>query len=319
MTMQAYSRSSTPQRSTLLIGMALFGLAAPASAQILKGHGFPVDYDTVEFELAPVAGQVYMLAGAGGNIGVFTGADGVVLVDDQFAPLSERIRAQIATISSEPVRFLINTHFHGDHTGGNANFGASGTVIVAHENVRRTLAAPHYIEMIDTLFAAFSPEALPVITFEDSVTLHLNGERVDVIHAPPAHTDGDSIIYFRGSDVIHMGDIFRTRGQPLFDRRNGGSFEGLIEASDLVLSMMGENTRIIPGHGPISTRSDLQQSRDIMATVRDRIAAAIARGQTLEQVIASDPSADFGWRDARLTVPELIEWIYLELAENQDR
>jgi cyclase len=310
----ATSRFSARAQSARWIGAALLICHTEGPAQILEGRGFPVDYATVEFELVPVAGQVHMLAGAGGNIGVFAGTDGVVLVDAQFAPLTERIRAEIAKINSAPIRFLINTHFHGDHTGSNMNLGATGTLIIAHENVRRTLAQPHYIEMIDTLFGAFDSSGLPVVTFEDSVTLHLNGEQIDIFHPPPAHTNGDSIIYFRGSDVIHMGDIYRTRGQPLFDRRNGGSFEGLIEASDFVLTIMGENTKIIPGHGVISSKADLQEIRDIMATVRDRIVVGIERGQSLGQIIASNPSGDFGWLDARLTVAELIEWIYLELA-----
>jgi len=299
-------------------GWMALGLACASFSswgQGLVGPGFGVDYDAVEFELRHVAGQVHMLSGAGGNIGVFAGPDGIFLVDDQFAPLTEGIRAAIAEVSREPVRFIINTHFHGDHTGGNENFGAAGAVIVAHENVRRTLAAPHFIEMINTRFPAFSERGLPVITFQDSLAFHLNGERVDVFHAPPSHTDGDSIIYFRGSDVIHMGDIYRSRGQPIFDRNNGGSYEGLIAASDVVLSVAGEDTKIIPGHGVMSSKADLQEVRDIMATVRDRIAAGIAAGQTLEQVIAADPSAGFNWRDGRLTVEATIEWIYAELAE----
>ena len=217
-----------------------------SSAQGLQGPGFGVDYDAVEFRMAHVAGQVYILAGAGGNMGVFVSDDGVFLVDDQFAPLTERIRAEIVKISSAPIRFLINTHFHGDHTGGNENFGTAGTLIIAHENARKTLAQPHYIEMIQTRFPAFGVSALPVVTFQDSVSFHLGGERIDVFHPPPSHTDGDSVIYFRGSDVIHMGDIYRTRGQPIFDRNNGGSYEGLIEASDFVLAIAGQNTKIIP-------------------------------------------------------------------------
>lgn len=285
-----------------------------SSAQGLQGPGFGVDYDAVEFRMAHVAGQVYILAGAGGNMGVFVSDDGVILVDDQFAPLTERIRAEIVKISSAPIRFLINTHFHGDHTGGNENFGTAGTLIIAHENARKTLAQPHYIEMIQTRFPAFGVSALPVVTFQDSVSFHLGGERIDVFHPPPSHTDGDSVIYFRGSDVIHMGDIYRTRGQPIFDRNNGGSYEGLIEASDFVLAIAGENTKIIPGHGVVSTRADLQTVRDIMATIRDRIAAGIAAGQTVEEVIASDPSSGFNWRDGRLTVEETVRWIYTELA-----
>jgi glyoxylase-like metal-dependent hydrolase (beta-lactamase superfamily II) len=260
-----------------------------------------------------VAGRVHMLAGAGGNLGVFVADDGVFLVDGQFAPLTERIRAEIGRVSDQPVRFLINTHFHGDHTGGNANFGPAGTIIVAHENVRRTLAQPHYIEMVQTRWPAFAPAALPAITFSNAVSFNQGGERIDVIHAPPSHTDGDSVIFFRGSDVIHMGDIFRTRGQPIFDRNNGGSYEGLIAASDFVLNLMGENTKIVPGHGAVSTRADLLEVRNIMATVRDRIQAGIDAGRTAEAIVASDPSAGFNWRDGRLTVDETVRWIHTEL------
>jgi glyoxylase-like metal-dependent hydrolase (beta-lactamase superfamily II) len=296
----------------------LLGAWVPVGfGQGLEGPGFGVDYDSVEFRLIHVAGRVHMLEGAGGNLGVFVADDGVFLVDGQFAPLTHRILAEIRRVSTERVRFLINTHFHGDHTGGNENFGPAGALIVAHENVRRTLAQPHYIEMVQTRWPAFGPEALPVVTFRDSVTFHLGGERIDVIHAPPSHTDGDSVIYFRGSDVIHMGDIYRTRGQPIFDRNNGGSYEGLIAASDFVLDLIGKDTKIVPGHGAISTRADLREVRDIMATVRDRIRAGIDAGRTVEEVIAADPSAGFGWRDGRLTVAETVRWIYTELAASR--
>jgi cyclase len=294
-----------------------FVLVGKASGQGLDGPGFAVDYDAVEFRMTHVAGRVYMLAGAGGNIGVFVGDDGIVLVDGQFAPLTVRIRREIGELSPLPIGFLINTHFHGDHTGGNSNFGPAGTLIVAHENVRRTLALPHYIEMVQTRWPAFEADALPVITFSDSMTFHLGTERIDVVHAPPSHTDGDSVIYFRDSDVIHMGDIFRTRGQPIFDRNNGGSYEGLIAASDFVLELIGPNTKIVPGHGPISMRADLVEVRGIMATVRDRIQSGIDAGLSVEEVVQSDPSAGFGWRDGRLTVAETVRWIYAELAAKE--
>jgi len=304
----------TVRQYLLRLGIALAVLWGEFSgAQGLEGPGFAVDYDSVEFRMTQVAGRVHMLAGAGGNLGVFVADDGVFLVDGQFAPLTERILAEIGRVSHQPVRFLINTHFHGDHTGGNDNFGRAGTIIVAHENVRRTLAQPHYIEMVQTRWPAFAPTALPVITFSNAVSFNQGGERIDVIHAPPSHTDGDSLIYFRGSDVIHMGDIFRTRGQPIFDRNNGGSYEGLIAASDFVLDLIGENTKIVPGHGAVSTRADLLEVRNIMATVRDRIQADIDAGRTVEEIVASDPSAGFNWRDGRLTVAETVRWIHAEL------
>lgn len=298
----------------------VFVLAFWPGSVSAQGPGFQVDFDKVEIRTTAVAGQVYMLAGAGGNIGVFAGVDGVFLVDDQFAPLTDRIRAAIAEISDQPIRFLINTHFHEDHTGGNENLGEAGTLIVAHDNVRKTLSTPHFIEMIHTRFPAVEPGALPVITFSEALTFYLNGEEVYVLHAPPSHTDGDSIVYFRGSDVIHMGDVFRSRGYPIFDRRNGGSYEGLIEASDLVLEIAGEHTKIIPGHGVVSSRADLQDVRDILVAVRDRIAAAIAAGKSLEQTIAKKPTADFdeNWSRRRLTPDEVVEWIYTELSSKVD-
>ena len=290
--------------------------AGGVSAQPIDGPGFVVDFDSVELRTTHVAGNVYALAGAGGTIGIFVSDDAVFLVDGQFAPLTERIRAEIAALGDAPVRFLINTHFHEDHTSGNDNFNEAGTLIVAHENVRRTLAQPHYIEMIQTRFAAFGESELPVVTFQDTMAFHLGGERIDVIHSPPAHTDGDSIIFFRGSNVLHMGDVFRSRGQPIFDRNNGGSYEGLIAAADFVLDLIGEDTMIIPGHGVVSTKADLRESRNVMATIRDRIQAGIDAGMTVEQVIANDPSRGFDWRDGRLTVDETIRWIYAELAAN---
>lgn len=287
------------------------------SAQgLLEGEGFPVNYEAVEFGMTHVAGRVHMLTGAGGNIGVFVGDDGVFLVDGQFAPLTERIMAEVAQLSDDPIRFLINTHFHGDHTGSNANFARAGARIVAHDNTRRTLSQPHFIEMRQTLFRAFGPNALPSITFKTSMSLNLGGERIDVIYAPPSHTDGDSVIFFRDSDVIHMGDIYRSRGQPVFDRNNGGSFEGLIRASDFVLNLMGEDTLIVPGHGQISTRADLVEVRNIMATVRDRIQAAVDAGQSEAEVIASNPSRGLPWRDGGpLSIEETVRWIHAELAD----
>lgn len=304
---------------TCLIFLGLLAVASAPAQQPLDGSGFVVDFDAVTPQLTHIAGQVYMLTGAGGNMGVFVGDEGVFLVDGQFAPLTDRIRALIRTISAEPIRVLVNTHFHEDHTSANASFAAGGALIVAHENVLSTLSQPHYIEMINTRFGAFPPEALPDITYQQTLSLHLNGERVDIYHAPPAHTDGDSIIYFRTSNVIHMGDVFRSRGQPIFDRNNGGSYEGLIEASNFVLSLADADALIIPGHGVPATKAGLAQVRDIMATVRDRIAVAIREGRSLEEVIATEPSRGFDWRDGRLSIRETIEWIYQELAAKRSR
>ena len=297
------------------LSLTLWAVSAPGQT-VLEGPGFPFKLDSVEVSATPVAGRVHMLQGAGGNIGIFAGDDGVLMIDDELAALTERILSAIKSISDKPIRFLINTHFHGDHTGANENYGGAGVTIVAHDNVRRTLSKSQYIAAIKTRFAALKPAGLPIITFNQEMTFHLDGEEIFVFHVPRAHTDGDSMIYFRGSDVILTGDVYQRSGYPVFDRGNGGSFEGLIAGWDRVLPMIGEDTKILQGHGGISNRAALQEARDKMVTFRDRIAAAIAAGKTLEQVIAEKPTdgLDTGWPPRPLTKETIIEWVYAELS-----
>jgi cyclase len=248
--------------------------------------------DTVRVRVVPVAGGVHMLVGRGGNIGVSAGEDGVFLVDDQYAPMTERIRAAVATISTRPIRFVLNTHWHGDHTGGNENLGRAGVLIVAHDNVRRRMSTEQFIEAINAREPASPKDALPVVTFTDAVTFHLNGDSIHAFHVPPAHTDGDAIVHFRGANVVHMGDVFFNGFYPFIDLSSGGSLEGVIAAADRVLAMADANTKIIPGHGPLSDRAGLQAYRDMLATARDRVSAAIRAGKTLEQLKAERPLAD---------------------------
>ena len=290
---------------------------APAVAQtVIEGPGFPVDISAGGFTETHVAGQVHMLTGGGGNLGVFAGADGIYLVDDRYEPLTDKLVAAIAAISEQPIRFLINTHFHGDHTGANAHFGASGVVIVAHDNVRKTLSGPQFIEALRSRFAAMAPSGLPLITFSDEITFHLNGEEVFVFHTPAAHTDGDSIIYFRGSDVVATGDVYQRQGYPVVDRSNGGTISGLIRGWDRLLATIGEDTKILQGHGGLSNRAELGRARDNLVTVRDRIAALIADGKTLKEVVAAKPTAgyDGDWPPRPLSADVIVEWLYAELS-----
>lgn len=297
------------------LGLALWATSGSGQT-VLEGPGFPFRLDSVEVSTTPVAGRVHMLQGAGGNIGIFAGDAGVLMVDDELAVLTDQILTAIKTISDKPIRFLINTHFHGDHTGANEEYGGAGVTIVAHDNVRKTLSIPYFIEALQTRFAAVKPVGLPIITFSQEMTFHLDGEEIYVFHVPHAHTDGDSIIYFRGSDVILTGDVYQRGGYPVFDRGNGGSFKGLIAAWDRVLPMIGEDTKILQGHGNISNRAALQTARDKMATFHDRIAAAVATGKSLEQVIAEKPTEglDAGWPPRPLTKETIIEWVYAELS-----
>ena len=258
----------------------LAALAAAASAQAQQ------DFSAVQIKTHAVAANVHYLEGQCGNVGLLIGDDGVLMIDDQFAPLSEKLTAAIRALSNKPIRMLVNTHVHGDHTGGNANFGGMGIDIVAHDNVRVRLAR-------GVNGAAPAPAAaLPVVTYGDKMSLHLNGETVTVGKLPPAHTDGDSYVHFANADVIHAGDVFRTTGYPGVDGANGGTVKGTIEALQMLLDVAGPNTKILPGHGVVSTRNDVATFRTNTIEAQRRVTELIKQGMTLEQVIAANPTAD---------------------------
>ena len=297
-------------RSRTLLIAAL--AAAPAAVDVLAAQ----NYDTVQVRTVKAGEGVYMLQGAGGNIGVSSGADGVIIVDDQYAPLTDKIKAAIAAFNPGPIRFVLNTHWHPDHTGGNENLGKSGVVIVAHENVRRHMSAEQFITSFAQAVPASPKGALPVVTFTDAVTFYYNGDSIAAIHVAPAHTDGDVIVWFRHANVVHMGDTFFNGRYPLVDLASGGHLEGLIGAADRVLGMADANTKIIPGHGPLGDRVALQAYRTMLVTVRDRIKQAVAAGRTLDQVKAAKPTADFDavWGSGRITPTLFVEILYQDLS-----
>jgi cyclase len=274
------------------------------------------NFDTVQVRTVKAADGVYMLQGAGGNIGVSAGADGVILVDDEYAPLTDKIKAAIAAFNPGPIRFLLNTHWHPDHTGGNENLGKGGVVIVAHESVRRRMSAEQFLTSFAQPIPASPAGALPVVTFTDTVTFYYNGDSISAFHVAPAHTDGDVIVWFRHANVVHMGDTFFNGRYPLVDLASGGAVGGLIAAADRVLAMADANTKIIPGHGPLGDRVALQAYRTMLVTVRDRIKRAIAAGQTLDQVKAAKPTADFDavWGNGRITPTLFVEILYQDLS-----
>jgi glyoxylase-like metal-dependent hydrolase (beta-lactamase superfamily II) len=240
------------------------------------------DFSKVQVKATKVAGNVYMLEGSGGNIGASVGEDGIVLIDDQFAPLAPKIEAALKQITDKPVKFVVNTHWHGDHTGGNPHFGATAT-IVAHTNVRSRLATESVGRNGEKRPAA-PKVALPILTFDDRVTLHLNGEDIRVIHVPPGHTDGDSVIYFTQSNVVHMGDDLFSGRFPFIDLRSGGSVKGLIAGVDKVLSEMPANVKIIPGHGPLSSVEELKAFSQMLKETSAIVEAEIKAGKSLDQM-----------------------------------
>ena len=263
----------------------VFAIAAPVGAQ--------VNYDTVSVRTVPVSGNVYMLQGVGGNIGLAVGDDAVFVVDDQYAPLTRKILAAIATVTPRPVRFVVNTHWHFDHIGGNETLGEMGALIYAHENVRRRMSVGGFIQALNTTVPASPRAALPVVTFTDAVTFHINDDSVRVLHVAPAHTDGDAIIHFTRANVVHMGDVFHNAGLPFVDLSSGGSLQGFIAAADRVLALSNAQTKIIPGHGPLADRARLKVYRDMTVALRDRIRALISTGKTIEQILALNIGAAY--------------------------
>jgi cyclase len=237
-----------------------------------------------------------VLAGAGGNIAVWHGTDGIVVVDDSLAPLAPKVVEAIARVAEGPVRFVINTHWHPDHTGGNEVLGKAGGIIIAHDKVRTRMTEEQFVEVADMRVPAAPLAALPVVTFDDSVTLYLNGDRLHVVHVIDAHTDGDAVLWWQAANVVHTGDVYVSRAYPLIDQGSGGTLAGLVTAVEAVLARADDATIVIPGHGPVSNRREVAEYRDMLVTVGRRVREAVEQGRSLEEVIASRPTAEY---DAR--------------------
>ena len=267
----------------------LFALVLAAALAIAQQQ----DFSQVQVQTVPVSGHLSMLTGAGGNIGVSVGPDGAFIIDDQYAPMSDKIKAAVAALGPQPLRFVVNTHWHGDHTGGNEAMGQAGALVVAHDNVRRRMSTEQFNTFFKRATPPSAPKALPVVTFSDSVTFHINGDELHAFHVPNAHTDGDAIIHFRKADAIHMGDTFFNGSYPFIDVDSGGSLAGMIGAADKVLGLLGPNTKIIPGHGPLATRADLETYRGVLVALRDRVGALVRSGKTLDEIKAAAPMKEY--------------------------
>ncbi len=268
------------------------------------------DLSRVQIKTSALREGIHMLTGAGGNMVASTGADGTFLIDDQYAPLSDKIRAALGKLSDKPLRFVVNTHWHGDHTGGNENLGTAGAVIVAHDNVRNRMSVGQLLRG-DKVPAA-PGAALPVVTFASSLTLHLNGDDVRVQHVAHAHTDGDALVKFERVNVLHMGDVYFNGLYPFIDAESGGGIDGLLAAVDQGLALSDDATLVVPGHGPVSNRAELARYGAMLKGYRDRIAGLKAEGRTLAQVIAAKPTAatDELLGKAFIKPDELVRSIY---------
>lgn len=251
------------------------------------------NFDEVTIKTTRLTDSIYMLEGMGGNIGVSTGEDGTFIIDNQFAPLTDKINAAIAAITDRPVDMVINTHWHYDHSDGNENFGRAGALILAHENSRKRMTMEQSLPLFNHVQKAYGVDGLPRITFNNAISLHLNGETVNIFHRGNAHTDGDAVVHFTASNIIHTGDVFVRYGFPFIDEPHGGHIDGMIETVEYVAGLADESTRIIPGHGALAVKSDLYDFTGMLKTIRDRVQQGINAGKTLDEIIESKPTAGF--------------------------
>jgi len=294
--------------STLARGLLI--AAAMAVAGVASAQQAP-DFSKVEIRTTRLADDFYTLEGLGGTVSVLTGPDGVLLVDSQFAALTDKLVAAIRKVSSQPIRFLIDTHLHGDHTGGNENFARLGALVLGRDQLRARMEHPNPAPD-GTPRKPAAPQALPVITYDGPVSIHVNSENVRLTPLRNAHTDGDTLIYFTHHDILATGDCYRGIGYLYVDLNNGGSLAGILEALGTIIGAAGPHTKIIPGHGPITDRNGVIAERDLILTLRDRIAALVAQGKTLEEVVAARPTAEF---DAQVpqgaqSADEIVKWMY---------
>ena len=291
------------------------GIIALVITALFASTSTPAQEQKVEYIPTTLSDTLTMLKGQGGNIAISAGEDGVYIIDDQLQPLTDQLLVAISKISGQPIRFVINTHFHHDHVGGNETIGKGGAVIIAHDNIHQRMSSDYYSNFFDNTWPAWPQDALPVITFNDQITLHFNGEIAKVYHVPHGHTDGDSIVHFPASDVIHMGDIYFNGLYPYIDLDGGGNIEGMIAGAELGVSIAGEDTQIIPGHGPLSNKANLAEYRDFLVTARNNVQKLIDQGKNLEQAVAARPTAQW---DATLgavwiTPEQLVIFIYNSL------
>jgi glyoxylase-like metal-dependent hydrolase (beta-lactamase superfamily II) len=274
------------------------------------------DTAKVEYRSEKLTDNLYALFGAGGNIAVLTGPDGALVIDSDLLEMSAKLRAALALVSDKPARFLINTHFHFDHTGGNPALGRTGTVIVAQDNVRKRLMTRQVISLgTDIVIEASPPEGWPGITFENGLNFHVNGDDIAVIHVENAHTDSDAFVFFKKANVLHTGDLMMSIGYPFVDAGNGGTLAGIIAGHEKALALCNDQTRVIPGHGPLVTRSELQTYHDMLVVIRQRIADLVKKGRTLEQVQASQPTKEFDerWGKGFITPQVFVQRAFMEL------
>lgn len=288
-----------------------------ASMVIMTLNIYGQDWDAVEIKTTKVADNIYMLEGRGGNIGVIVGEDGVMIVDNQYAPLADKIKSAITAISSGPIKYVINTHWHFDHTGGNEVFGGDGSIIIAHDNVRTRVSKDQFMVHMQNEVKASPEVAWPVVTFSDDLTYYFNDEEIMIHHSPPAHTDGDAVVYFKKANVIHMGDTFVRYGFPFIDISAGGSVNGMIDNLNEVLGMINDQTKVIPGHGQLASRLDMAKFRDVVTDIRDQVKKSIEKGNSLDDILSSGITKKYDekWSGPFIKTKDFLTFVYEDLVK----
>ena len=274
--------------------------------------------DEVTIKETKITESLYMLTGSGGNMGLSIGDDGALLIDDQYAPLTSKIISKVEALTDKPIRFVVNTHWHGDHTGGNENLGRAGAIIVAHEKVRERLSKGQFMKAFNRHVNPSPKEALPVVTFTERMTIHWNNDELEIMHVDPAHTDGDSAIFFEKANVIHAGDLYFNGFYPFVDASSGGSFAGMIKAGEVLLARADDKTVIIPGHGPLSNKKELQAYVTMLKGVITKVQELIDEGKTREDIIVAKPTASYDgkWGGGFLKPDNWVGIVYDAMVKN---
>jgi len=293
----------------MLLTLALIAAHGPALAQ--------QDLSAVEVSITPIRAGLHLITGRGGNIVASTGTDGTFLVDDQYAPLTDKIRAALSTVTDQPVRFVVNTHWHFDHADGNKTLGEQGSWIVSQANSREKMLSDNIVNFgpFATEQKAYPDHALSDITFDRTMQFHINGEKIDLLHVGPAHTAGDTAVLFRGVNAVHMGDVFNNSGYPFIDADNGGDLAGMIAFCQAVHDAIDDRTRVIPGHGPVTDRAKLARYIEVLTIIQDRVQALIDDGKSLQEIMAAKPTAEFDteFQANEMMLPSFLSRVYASL------
>jgi glyoxylase-like metal-dependent hydrolase (beta-lactamase superfamily II) len=287
------SKCFNKEKRIVFISYFAIGLLSLLTLTIVIVNDVYAQDANVTINTTKLTDNVYMLKGSGGNIIVSVGQDGVFMVDDQFAPLTEKIKEAISKITDQPIKFVINTHWHSDHTGGNENFGELGSIIISHDNVRKRLSTEQFIDFFQRTVPPLSEKGLPIVTFSDNMTIYHNGDEIKIIHVDNGHTDGDSIVYFTKNNVIHVGDDFNDKSYPFIDLSSGGSIDGLISSLETISSIINDETKVVSGHSEVSNKTKVNDFTNMLKDVRENVTQMIKEGKYIEEIITSQSTSEY--------------------------